>query len=185
MIDGPEALRQLDDAELGALAAEIREVLGEGADLFAAAYGVTDDGNWEGVTILSRVAHDDELATVFDLPVTEVASRLADARARLMTDGSGVRHDPLLPNAGIVARREYRDRVRSPFFLASTVLLMALALGVGLAPIAIRYMDRHTVTRIVVVADDQELGIRAIAVTDSLLNTPPGAVDAAAWEKAG
>jgi ABC-2 type transport system permease protein len=100
-----------------------------------------------------------------------------------MTDGSAGRHDPLLPNAGIVARREYRDRVRSPFFVASTVLLMALALGVGLAPIAIRYMDRHTVTRIAVVADDQELGIRAIAVTDSLLNTPPGAVDAAAWEK--
>ena len=30
-------------------AAEIREVLGDDAPLFAAAYGVTDDGNWEGV----------------------------------------------------------------------------------------------------------------------------------------
>ena len=47
-------------------AAEIREVLGDAADLFAAAYGVTDEGNWEGVTILSRVATDDELATVFE-----------------------------------------------------------------------------------------------------------------------
>jgi len=36
-------------------AAEIREVLGEDAPAFTAAYGVTDDGNWEGVTILSRV----------------------------------------------------------------------------------------------------------------------------------
>ena len=26
--------------------------------------------------------------------------------------------DPLLPNAGIVARREYRDRTRSPLFSA-------------------------------------------------------------------
>ena len=108
----------------------------------------------------------------------------ADARARLMTDGSAGRHDPLLPNAAIVARREYRDRVRSPLFVASTVLLMALALGVALAPIAIRYLDRHTVTRIVVVADDagaRDPGDRAS--TDSLLNIPPGGVDAAAWEK--
>ena len=36
-------------------ATEIREVLGDAADLFAAAYGVTEEGNWEGVTILSRV----------------------------------------------------------------------------------------------------------------------------------
>ena len=33
-------------------ATEIREVLGDDAPLFATAYGVTDDGNWEGVTIL-------------------------------------------------------------------------------------------------------------------------------------
>ena len=35
------------------------------------------------------------------------------------------RHDPLLPNALIVARREYRDRTRSTLFIAST-------LGLGL-----------------------------------------------------
>jgi len=35
-------------------AAEVREVLGDAAPLFEAAYGVTEDGNWEGVTILSR-----------------------------------------------------------------------------------------------------------------------------------
>jgi ABC-type Na+ efflux pump permease subunit len=44
------------------------------------------------------------------------------------------RHDPLLPNAAIVARREYRDRTRSPLFIASTIVLMALALGVALGP---------------------------------------------------
>ena len=54
------------------------------------------------------------------------------------------RRDPLLPNAGIVARREYRDRVRSPLFLASTVLLMVLALASRWRPIAIRYLDRQT-----------------------------------------
>ena len=50
--------------------------------------------------------------------------------------------DPLLPNAGIIARREYRDRVRGPLYLASTVVLIGLALLVALAPIGIRYVDR-------------------------------------------
>ena len=49
------------DGEEGATftwtAAEIREILGDGEafDRFAAAYGVTEAGNWEGTTILSRV----------------------------------------------------------------------------------------------------------------------------------
>ena len=92
--------------------------------------------------------------------------------------------DPLLPNAAIIARREYRDRVRGPLFVASTVVLMALALLVALAPIAIRYFDRRTVTRIAVVSSDPDLAIRAVAVADSLLNVPPAGVDPAAWEKA-
>jgi ABC-2 type transport system permease protein len=91
--------------------------------------------------------------------------------------------DPLLPNAGIVARREYRDRVKSPLFVASTFLLMALALGVALAPVAIRYLDRQTVTRIAVVADDARLASMMIAVTDSILNVPPGGTDPATWAK--
>ncbi len=63
---------------------EIREVLGEEASLFTTAYGVTDDGNWEGVTILSRVRGDLALADTYGLTTTEVAERLADARARLL-----------------------------------------------------------------------------------------------------
>jgi uncharacterized protein YyaL (SSP411 family) len=65
-------------------ATEIRDVLGEAAPLFEAAYGVTDDGNWEGVTILSRVATDAELGDAHGLTAAEVATRLADARARLL-----------------------------------------------------------------------------------------------------
>ena len=94
------------------------------------------------------------------------------------------RRDPLLPNAGIVARREYRDRTRSPLFLASTVVLMGLALLVAIAPIAIRYLDRHTVTRIVVVSADPVLAARAVGVADSLLNIPPGGADPATYKKA-
>jgi uncharacterized protein YyaL (SSP411 family) len=62
-------------------AAEIREVLGDDAPLFAAIYGVRDDGNWEGRTILSRIqpaAGDDGIVD----PARE--ARLADARSRLL-----------------------------------------------------------------------------------------------------
>ena len=65
-------------------APEIRDVLGDAAELFAAAYGVTDEGNWEGVTILSRVATDEGLAAEFGLPTADLSTRLADARLRLL-----------------------------------------------------------------------------------------------------
>ena len=91
--------------------------------------------------------------------------------------------DPLFPNALIVARREYRDRVRSPFFVVSTILLMTLALGVAIAPIAVRFVDRQTVTRIAVVADDDRLASQAVGITDSMLNIPPAGADPATWKK--
>jgi uncharacterized protein YyaL (SSP411 family) len=55
--------------------AEIREVLGPDAGPFEAAYGVTEQGNWEGVTILSRVT------PVGDQAIEE---RLSAARGRLL-----------------------------------------------------------------------------------------------------
>lgn len=64
-------------------AAEVREALGDAAPLFAAAYGVTDAGNWEGRTILSRVRGDAELAERFGLDAGDVRARLATARAVL------------------------------------------------------------------------------------------------------
>lgn len=94
------------------------------------------------------------------------------------------RHDPLLPNVAIIARREYRDRVRGPLFVVSTIVLMGLALVVALSPIAIRYFDRQTVTHIAVVSSDPELAGQTVAVADSLLNVPPSGVDPEAWEKA-
>ncbi len=65
-------------------AAEIRSVLGEDAALFEAAYGVSESGNWEGTTILSRVRDDDVLAGAAGLSSEEVARRLRDARLRLL-----------------------------------------------------------------------------------------------------
>ncbi|HEY4190716.1 MAG TPA: thioredoxin domain-containing protein, partial [Candidatus Limnocylindrales bacterium] len=66
-------------------APEVREVLGEAAALFSAAYGVTDAGNWEGRTILSRVRADTELAERFGLTADEVQRRLAASRSALLT----------------------------------------------------------------------------------------------------
>ena len=89
------------------------------------------------------------------------------------------------------APAERRDRrparvprpVRSPLFLASTIVLTVIAMLVALAPIAVRYLDRQTVTRIAVVSTDADLAQRAVAVADSLLNIPPAGADPAAWEK--
>ena len=83
MLTGDGAFTASQDADTDGIegltftwrAAEIREVLGEAAPAFTAAYGVTDDGNWEGVTILSRVTPRGDRAG-------ELA--LADARARLL-----------------------------------------------------------------------------------------------------
>ena len=65
-------------------ATEIRDALGDEAGLFEAAYGVTDEGNWEGVTILSRVDPDGQLAEREGLTEADVRARLADDRSRLL-----------------------------------------------------------------------------------------------------
>jgi uncharacterized protein YyaL (SSP411 family) len=62
-------------------AAEIRDVLGDDAPLFSTTYGVRDEGNWEGRTILSRLepaAGDDDAVDAGR------EARLAAARARLL-----------------------------------------------------------------------------------------------------
>ncbi|HEY3335957.1 MAG TPA: thioredoxin domain-containing protein [Candidatus Limnocylindrales bacterium] len=66
---------------------ELRAVLARGGHdpaLFSAAYGVTDGGNWEGRTILSRVRDDAELGGLFGLEPAAVATRLGEARATLL-----------------------------------------------------------------------------------------------------
>jgi uncharacterized protein YyaL (SSP411 family) len=52
--------------------------------LLALGYGVTEGGNWEGVTILSRVRNDREVASVFGLSPEEVAEKVAGARMALL-----------------------------------------------------------------------------------------------------
>ena len=81
--------------------------------------------------------------------------------------------DAILPNAAIVARHEYLDRVQSRLFVASTVILMVLAVGLAMAPIAIRYLDRAVPVHIAVVSDDPALTTSAVGVVDSILNPRP------------
>jgi ABC-2 type transport system permease protein len=80
------------------------------------------------------------------------------------------RHDPILPNALIVARHEYATRVRSALFHLSTLLLATLAVIVAFVPFFVRVVEGHGVTTIAVVSDDAPLAQRSISILDSLLN---------------
>ena len=91
------------------------------------------------------------------------------------------RHDPLLPNAAIVARREYVDRVRSKLYRISTLILMALAVGVALTPIVLRYFDRARVDEIGVIAADDDLAAATVATANGIMNIPPPGVDPKEW----
>ncbi|CAN5567525.1 thioredoxin domain-containing protein [soil metagenome] len=63
---------------------DVRALLGSDAPLFEAAYDVTEAGNWEGRTILRRVADGEELAAAFDRSTEDVATTLAAARVSLL-----------------------------------------------------------------------------------------------------
>ena len=73
-------------------------------------------------------------------------------------------------NIRLVARREYGERVRSRAFVFSTLLLAGLAVVVALLPLVVRLVDRATVTRVAVTADEPGLADRAVSVMDGFLN---------------
>jgi len=80
------------------------------------------------------------------------------------------RRDSLLPNAAIVARHEYLDRVRSTLFVVSTLILMVLAVALALAPIAFSYVSRTQPVTIGVVSADEALRGEAVGTVDRILN---------------
>ena len=130
------------DGEEGATftwtAAEVRELLGDGAALVSAAYGVTDEGNWEGRTILSRVRGDAELAERFGLAVDEVGRRLAASRASLLARRASraqpARDDKVLAAWNGLAIAAFADASRS----------LAAAGDPALAELAARYREAAT-----------------------------------------
>ena len=76
-------------------------------------------------------------------------------------------------NVGLVAKREYIERVRSRAFVFSTLLLVGLAVVVALIPLGVRLLDRVTVTRIGIVSEDPALALQAVNVMDQILNAKP------------
>ena len=65
---------------------ETEEILGDAAPLFDAYYGVTEGGNWEGVSILSREQQLHAFAEAQGLSEAEAFATLADARRRLFAE---------------------------------------------------------------------------------------------------
>jgi len=74
-------------------------------------------------------------------------------------------------NVGLVARREYAERVKSRAFVFSTLLMIGLAVVIALIPLAFRVLERATVTRIAVAAPDAALADRTVSILDAFLNT--------------
>jgi ABC-2 type transport system permease protein len=90
--------------------------------------------------------------------------------------------DPLLPNTLIVARREYRERVRGRLFIGSTIALAIVAALVALGPLAMRMLDRSTVSTIAVVADEPMLRARTIGALQAVLDIRPSGAPAS-WRE--
>ena len=84
--------------------------------------------------------------------------------------GAPRRHEPAVPITVHVARREYRELVRSRLFHMSTLVLVVLAVGVALLPIGVRLLDRGGSTRIVVASPDPALGQSTTQLLTGLLN---------------
>ena len=91
---------------------EVTAIAGEDGPLFAAAYDVTEQGNWEHRTILRRVRSDAELAARFEISAEDVAARLALVREALFA-----------------VRRERRQPARDDKVLAAWNGLALGALG--------------------------------------------------------
>jgi uncharacterized protein len=63
---------------------ELRSLLGEQAEFFEIAYGISAAGNWEGHTILQRQVTDAALAAHFGQTEAQVQERLAGCQTRLL-----------------------------------------------------------------------------------------------------
>ncbi len=92
--------------------------------------------------------------------------------------GGREREDRLLPNAWLVARREFGERVRSRIFYVSTGFLALLAITVAMMPLLVRVADRGTTTTVAVVTPDDRLANQTIPIMDGIL----GVADRASGE---
>ena len=78
----------------------------------------------------------------------------------------------IVANSWLIARREFRERVRSRLFFVSTGLLSLLAIVVALTPVLIRAVDRGTTSSIAVASPDGDLTSNSISILGGILNPP-------------
>ena len=98
------------------------------------------------------------------------------------------RHEPLMPNVGYIARREYAALVRGRLFFVSTLVLAGLAMFVAFLPVAAKLVDRGSQTAVAVIAPDVELRDRIeanIGVTGSEFDFIEGLTEAEAVARVG
>jgi len=93
------------------------------------------------------------------------------------------RRDPLLPNAAIVASREYRTSVGSRLFRITTVIMVLVATVAAMTPIVLRAVDSGRVVAIGVAVDDPALADRAVGLVDAFVNQRPPGADPERWTK--
>ena len=81
----------------------------------------------------------------------------------------------MVANSWLVAKREFRERVRSRLFFVSTGLLATLAVVVALTPIIIKAADRGTTTTIAVASAEPALTEASVRILGTFLNPPSSA----------
>jgi ABC-2 type transport system permease protein len=92
-------------------------------------------------------------------------------------DPRPARDEPLMPNIGYIARREYAALVRGRLFFVSTLVLAGLAMFVAILPVAARLIDRGSQTTVAIVSTDPELGTRTRGVLKTMLDSSGGGFD--------
>ena len=97
---------------------ELRSSLGEEADFFETAYGITDRGNWEGKTVLQRAVDDTNLASRFGLSSGQVIERLAGCHAKLLA----IRNTRLRPGTDDKVLTSWNGLMLAAFAEAGRVL---------------------------------------------------------------
>ena len=75
-----------------------------------------------------------------------------------------------IANTWLVARREFREKVRSRLFYVSTGMLALLAIVVALMPVLIKMVDRGTTTTIAVASPDEGLTQTSTTILGYYLN---------------
>jgi uncharacterized protein YyaL (SSP411 family) len=110
-------------------AAEIDSLLGDGATLFKAVYDVTPEGNWEGRTILNRLAFDRALTAQEDDALAKARAHLLKARGhrvppgrddKILADWNGLVISALAEAAAVFDEPGWLDAARQAFdFIAS------------------------------------------------------------------